>query len=291
MHKHYNQLTRDQRSQISVLKSTGHSNKAIAIVLKVDRTTIGRELRRNRYHDGIYNHETAHKCAVARKKNAHSLLRKMTPQLIAIIEPLIRKDWSPVQISGWILKNHGIAISHERIYQYIWTDQKNGGTLFKHLRRKGKTCNYARNTKAAGRGHIPNRRDIKERPAIVETKSRLGDLEIDLIIGTNHQGAVLSCVDRSSKFTWLVKLPDKSSKLVTQAIIGILNTMNYAALTITCDNGLEFSGHEEVTRITGVPVYFATPYHSWERGLNEHTNGLVRQYLPKKSNLLSLKKL
>ena len=287
MRKHYNHLTHDQRSQISVLKSIGRSNKEIASAIKVDKTTIGRELKRNSKPDEKYDHHFAQSCAVKRKSSAHCVAHKMTPELIAIINPLIKEDWSPEQISGWLLKKYGISISHERIYQYIWANKRAGGTLFKHLRHKGKKYNYSRNTNAAGRGHIANRIDIKERPAVVEEKKRLGDLEIDLIIGAKHQGAVLTVVDRMSKLTRFATLINKTPRHVTKAILRVLGTFKFPIFTITVDNGKEFCWHEFITKVTGIPIYFATPYHSWERGLVEHTNGLARQYLPKKSNLLT----
>jgi IS30 family transposase len=162
-------------------------------------------------------------------------------------------------------------------------DKRSGGTLFKQLRHNGKKYNK-RSSGKAGRGCIPNRVDIDERPAIVEQKTRIGDWEGDTIIGVKHQGAIVSYVDRCSKFTVLKKVDRKTSELVTQATIEKLGQNVLPVLTITYDNGMEFADHGSIASALKTNCYFAKPYHSWERGLNEHTNGLVRQYLPKKTD-------
>ena len=189
-------------------------------------------------------------------------------------------DLSPVQISGW-LKRHGKEyVSYETIYKHIWADKKKGGTLYKHLRHSGKKY-YKRSKGTAGRGCIPGRVDIKERPIIVETKIRLGDWELDTIIGANHQGAIVSMVDRATKLTKLVKVSHKTAQEVKDALIKKLGPIREFVYTLTADNGKEFAYHQSVSEALQADFFFATPYHSWERGLNEHTNGLVRQYFPK----------
>ena len=177
--------------------------------------------------------------------------------------------------------NEGAANNPRRTLLYSIEDKKNGGTLYKKLRRKGKKYNKRVSGKA-GRGCIPNRVDIENRPAVVEEKSRIGDWEGDTIIGAEHQGAVISYVDRSSKFTILSKVPNKTAELVLHASVEQFQAHGLPVLTITYDNGKEFSYHEKIAKALNAQCYFAKPYHSWERGLNEHTNGLVRQYLPKK---------
>lgn len=158
-----------------------------------------------------------------------------------------------------------------------------GGTLYKHLRHHGKKYNK-RSSGKAGRGCIPNRVDIDERPPIVAEKTRLGDWEGDTIIGAKHQGAIVSYVDRCSKFTILKKIDRKTADFGTMATIEKLGQASLPVLTITYDNGKEFSEHGAISKALNVNCYFAKPYHSWERGLNEHTNGLVRQYLPKSTD-------
>ena len=193
-------------------------------------------------------------------------------------------QWSPEQISGRLKRFHGEkAISHEMIYRYIWDDKQRGGELYKNLRHNGKKYNK-RGSKNAGRGFIPNRIDIDQRPLIVEEKSRIGDWEIDTIIGKNHKGAIVSMVDRHSKFTMLAKVSRKTAYEVEEALITRLSQVQDFVYTITSDNGKEFANHIAISKELEADFYFAHPYHSWERGLNEHTNGLVRQYVPKSTD-------
>ena len=285
MPKGYHHLTRDQRSQIFVLKAINLPQISIAEKLGVHRSTISRELRRNK-GKRIYQYAQADKLSIQRRQHASTRPRRMTPEIVARIKMDLEKKWSPEQISGR-LRLEKKYISHERIYQHIWDDKKAGGTLYKHLRHAGKKYNK-RSSGKAGRGCIPNRVDIKNRPAIVEEKSRIGDWEGDLIIGAEHQGALLTYVDRHSKFTKMAKLPNKTAEEVFVATENTLGKLAYFVKTITYDNGKEFAMHLDVSKSLQAQCFFATPYHSWERGLNEHTNGLIRQYFPKKSNLLML---
>ena len=230
-------------------------------------------------------YQQADQKAVERRHYASSRPKKMTLPLIKLVEAKLLEKWSPEQIAG-VLRSNNILISHESIYRHIWTDKKAGGGLYTHLRRRGKKYNR-RGAKTAGRGCIPNRVDIQKRPKIVEKKSRLGDWEGDTIIGAKQQGVILSLVDRKSKFTLLAKMNGKYADQVPDLIKQCFKRLPKKIIghSITFDNGKEFSRHEQITKKTKLRCYFATPYHSWERGLNEHTNGLVRQYCPKKSNL------
>lgn len=280
----YRHLTYEQRCQIYTLKSIGKSQKEIAEYVGVCASTISRELSRNAGLRG-YRHQQADAKAVERRHKASSRPTRMYPQVVEFIEEKLREKWSPDQISG-LLKANGVQVSHERIYLHVWEKKGAGGDLYKHLRHAGKKYNR-RSSGKSGRGCIPNRVDIKERPVIVDKKQRLGDWEGDTIIGAKHQGAILSYVDRKSKFTKLAKLNDKSADGVVKATAKSFKQLPKKTIrTITYDNGKEFSRHERISQITGAQCYFATPYHSWERGLNEHTNGLVRQYFPKSTNLL-----
>lgn len=280
----YHHLTRDQRCQLAALKDRGESVGGIAIQLNVHRSTIYRELSRNLGETG-YEYQQAHEKATERMTYLGESALKMTPEMIAIIESKLKLQWSPEQISGWLKRQDAnIAVSHETIYKYIWQDKKKGGCLYKELRHHGKKYNK-RSSGKAGRGCIPGRTDISERPAIVEEKTRIGDWEIDTIIGSEHKGVIVSMVDRHSKLTLLSKVSHKTAQEVQEALTGRLEEVADYVLTITADNGKEFANHREITNKLGAVVYFARPYHSWERGLNEHTNGLVRQYLPKCARL------
>jgi len=278
---YYKQLNQAQRYQIEILKKAGKNQKEIAALLGVSESTISMELKRNQGKKG-YRPKQAQIKADNRKKQAAKAL-KMTPYLILLIEARIRLDWSPVQVSGQLEDELGILISHERIYQHIWTDKLDGGTLYTHLRQ----CHKQRKKKYGSkdkRGQIRNRVSIDERPAIVAEKTRIGDWEIDTVIGQNHQGALVTIVDRVSKFTLIKKVDSKHAEVVTAATISLLQPYLDKTLTITADNGKEFAGHETIKEQLGANVYFAHPYCSWERGLNENTNGLIRQYFTKGSS-------
>jgi IS30 family transposase len=205
---------------------------------------------------------------------------KMTAIMTSTIEEKLSLQWSPVRMLLWLKKLVFVSVSHETIYQYIWKDKLNKGLLYKNLRHSGKKYNK-RSKGMTGRGCIPNRIDIDERPLVVEEKVRLGDWELDLIIGAEQSGAIVSMVDRASKLTKLIKVSRKSAQEVKEALIERLEPVKEFVLALTSDNGKEFAKHQEISELLKAEFYFAKPYHSWERGLNEHTNGLVRQYFPK----------
>jgi IS30 family transposase len=278
--RNYKQLSQEQRYQIEILKKAGKNQKEIAELVGVSNSTVCRELKRNQGKRGYRPKQAQIKANKRRKQAAKAI--KMTEDVIRTIEEKIRLDWSPEQVSGWLKNNRGIAISHERIYQHIWADKCHGGTLFKHLRQghKKRKKQYGSKDK---RGQIRNRISIDERPDIVAQKTRLGDWEIDTVIGKNHQGALVTIVDRVSKFTLIKKVASKHAEVVTEATILLLQPYLDRTLTITADNGKEFAGHEQIKEQLKADVYFAHPYHSWERGLNENTNGLIRQYFTKGS--------
>jgi IS30 family transposase len=272
----YTQLTREQRYQIYALKKEHHNRTAIARNLGVHKSTVSRELQRNQGGRG-YRPKQADQLAQARK------LKRARPRISAQqwqrVEALLRQQWSPEQISGRLRVEGQPRISHERIYQYIYADKQQGGTLYRHLRcQKKRRKRYGRYSR---RGQIPNRVLIDQRPQVVQQKARLGDWEADTIIGRKHRAALVSLVERKSKFTCLAKVGRNTAELVTQAVTAQLRGL--PVKTITSDNGREFAGHQQIGQQLQAAFYFAHPYHSWERGLNENTNGLVRQYFPKQS--------
>jgi IS30 family transposase len=274
----YKQLTREQRYQIKALLKTGQSKPEIAAVVGVDRSTIYRELKRNRGQRG-YRPRQAHRKALTRRKGKAK--RRITPQDWQRVEEKLGADWSPEQISGR-LKETGLAISAEWIYLHVYADKRAGGDLWKHLRQQKK-----RRKRVSGRdrrGKIPNRVGIEERPEIVEQRKRLGDWEGDTIIGKGHRGAVLTLVERKSGYLLLGRLPQRTAERVAQQATRLLGSVPHQE-TLTLDNGKEFAKHEQIATQTGIEIYFARPYASWERGSNENTNGLIRQYLPKERRL------
>ena len=257
------------------------SQTQIALQLGVDQSSISRELKRNKGKRG-YRPEQANKTAITRKKltvRSHV----MTPDMIDKIKGSLKMLWSPEQISGTLKSDikQTLSVSHETIYKFIWADKASGGQLYKYLRRKAKKYTSRCKKKQAGRGFIKNRIGIEERPSVVDERSRVGDWEIDLVIGKGHRGALLTIVERATSFTVTKRIFDKSARTVTDATIELLTPFKDCVLTITADNGKEFAYHQEVSNGLGCDYYFADPYCSWQRGLNENTNGLLRQYWPK----------
>ena len=273
----YTQLTQEQRYQIHVLLKMEHSRTEIADTLGVHKSTISRELQRNRGKRG-YRPKQAHQFALQRRRKAQ---KRITADIWALVEEKLCQDWSPEQIAGRF-KAEGIAISHEHIYQYVYADKRVGGDLWKHLRcqkkRRKRVGSYDR------RGKIPNRKSIEERPEVVEQRTRLGDWEVDLMVGKDHQGVLVTLTERKSRFTLLRRVVNKQAKLVSQTIVELLQWVS-ALESITADNGKEFAAHQHISQALSVDLYFAHPYSSWERGTNENTNGLIRQYLPKSRSL------
>jgi IS30 family transposase len=274
----YRRVTYEDRCQIYALSKSGTSQECIASVLGVSQSTVSRELRRNRGQRG-YRFKQAEAKAQARQ-TIRSTPRKLTVPVRGKIEAKLRQmRWSPEQISGW-LSDQGIKLSHERIYQMIWQDKCDGGNLWHSLRRRGKRYNN-RAGKNAGRGLIPNRIDISERPAIVARKARLGDWEGDTVVSAGHKGGLLTLVERKSQLTKISKLPRSTARATQRATVRRLKSIDNFVHTITFDNGKEFAAHQDIAHALKATIFFATPYHAWERGLNENTNGLIRDFFPK----------
>ena len=275
-------LTYEERCQISALKANKVPQRKIAIHLKRDPSVISREIKRNAGGKG-YSHKQAQKKSIERRGVIPK--KRITPLQIEKVRTLMTEEqWSPEQITGRLKLEKISAPSHEWIYQYVWKDKRNGGSLYKNLRRRGKKYNK-RSSALTGRGLIPNRVDIAERPEIVDQKTRLGDWEADTVIGKNHKGALLTIVERKTKLTFITKLSQKTSEATQHALCAALKPLQEHVHTITTDNGKEFAGHAKTAIILDAQCYFARPYRSWERGLNENTNGLIRQYVPKKFDL------
>ena len=265
----YTHLSQTERYQIHVLKKAGHSQKTIADLLKRSESTISRELFRNTGQRGYRAKQAQRIASVRRVMNAHTIdvatWRSVKDKLL--------QQWSPEQISAHV------AISHETIYQRVYADKRNGGLLWQQLRcQKQRKKRYGKTDK---RGIIPHRRSIETRPAIVETRARIGDWEADTIIGRQHQQAIVSLVERKTGYTLIKKVTRKTAQKVGHAIIRLLKPHPSKIRTITSDNGTEFADHQAIAKSLNTDFYFADPYSSWQRGTNENTNGLIRQYFPK----------
>jgi len=282
----YKQLTKDQRLKLEALYKRGISTGEIALDLGVHRSTVYREIMRNKSKRGGYSANASQQYCNIRKER-FSYYRKLTPALEKfIIEKLQKEQWSPEQIKGYC-KTHGMAmVSHERIYQFIYQDKDKGGLLYKHLRICSKP--YRRRYGSYGRrGKITDRVSIDQRPSIVDRRTRIGDWEGDTIMGPGR-AAILTLVERKSLFLQTAKLPSTEALVTSKKMINALAPYKQAVHTITSDNGHEFARHKHISKKLQTDYFFAHPYSAWEKGTNENINGLLRQYIPKKTDIALL---
>jgi transposase, IS30 family len=266
-------LSQTERCLIQELKSINWSDQQIADKLKRHRSTIYREQKRNKGQRG-YRHKQAQQLAQERSQNSRNA-KRIQADIFKEVEEQLRQEHSPEQIAA------SLPISHTRIYQHIRADKKANGTLYTHCR-----CQKIRRKKYGsslnGRGHIPNRRGIEQRPESVQTREKIGHWEGDTIIGANNQHAIVTLVERKTGLLLMQKVERKTAALVRAACIDLLKPYKHMVKTITFDNGKEFAEHAAIDAALGSTSYFADPYSSWQRGSNENTNGLIRQYIPKK---------
>lgn len=284
----YHQITPDERYTLGVLRRQVPtlSTAAIARLMGRHRSTILREVRRNSARgDGAYRPYTAQERTNGRRsrsrRNSHFL-----PKDWRLIEKMLGEYLSPEQISGRLALEDRLNVSHETIYKHVWRDKRNKGRLYLCLRqpfkRRKRYGSYEK------RGRLPGKRHISERPAAVEKRQSIGHWEMDTVHGTGSKDNVVTLVERVSGETLIGKLRDHTVAVFNRRTIRMIRLHPGRFKTITVDNGTEFHGYRLIERATGVKFYFATPYHSWERGTNENTNGLIRQYLPKGSSLKEL---
>ena len=274
----YRQLTPAQRYTIYKLKKQDFSIARIAGIISVSASTVYREIKRNSGKRGYRPRQAQAKC-LERRHTARKRIR-FTEDIQAYVEQKIKQYFSPEQIVGRALKENQEIVSVERIYQHILSDKRAGGQLHLYLRHfnKKKRKRYGSNDK---RGQIKNRRFIDERPKIVEQKQRIGDYEIDTMVGRGRKSYLITIVERKSKYTIIGLSKTKHAELVSQEIIKRLRPAKHKVHTLTADNGKEFAQHELIAKALEAEVYFAHPYRSWERAINENTNGLIRQFFPK----------
>lgn len=283
----YHQLSPEERYMLARLRRQGLNQAQIARLLGRHRSTVCREVRRNSTKaDGHYRAFTAQERTNGRRsrsrRNSH-----FTAADFALVERLLRQQWSPEQVSGYLARHGLLSISHETIYRHVWRDKKRGGALHTHLRGAGK-----RRRKRYGsydsRGRLAGKRSISERPAEVESREVAGHWEADTVMGAGTKDCVVTLVERKTGLLLVGKLSGRTKESFNRRVLRLIRREAGAFKTVTADNGTEMHGYERIEKRTGVEFYFARPYHSWERGSNENANGLLRQYLPKGASMAGL---
>jgi IS30 family transposase len=281
----YFQITSEERYTLGALRAQGFSQARIARALGRHPSTVSRELRRNSARfDGAYRPSKADERTSGRRSRSRRNSR-FTREDLEVVELLLREKFSPEQVSGYLRALGLLRISHETIYKHVWRDQENTGQLWTHLR-----CSPKKRRKRYGRydsrGRLAGKKMITERPPEVETREEPGHWEMDTVMGkhaSNH--CLLSLVERKTGYVIIGKLENRQKEVVTARAVELIRKHAGWFKTITADNGTEFHDYKKIEAATGVPIYFAHPYHSWERGSNENANGLIRQYLPKRMNM------
>lgn len=274
----YKHLSLEERHYLELELKAGSSLNFVAKKLGRSPSTLSREIQRNKGLRG-YRHKQANGLAQKRLKEKNKAV-KLTPHIKDYINRYLRMDWSPEQIAGRLKEEKILSLHHETIYQYLLKDKLSGGLLYKHLRHQGKPYRK-RYGNQHNRNGIPNRVDIDHRPELANKRMRVGDWELDTIIGKAHKGAIVTMDDRKSKLRLALPVSQKKASLVSQSIIHLLRPIKDYVHTLTFDNGKEFARHENICKELDCNSFFAKPYHSWERGQNENANGLLRQYFPK----------
>jgi IS30 family transposase len=283
----YHQITSGERYMLAALRKQGFNQSAIAKALDRHRSTISRELKRNAAKStGYYRPSKAQEMANGRRSRSRRN-RQFSRSDFRKVEALLKRQWSPEQISGYLRRHHILSISHETIYQHIWLDRRLGGSLHTHLRgaRKQRRKRYGAYD---SRGRLAGKRHISERPKAVDRRSTLGHWEIDTVIGKGSRHCLLTLVERKSGYVLIGKLKARTKEQTNQRALKLIRRHTDRFETITADNGTEFHDYRALEDASGVTFYFATPHHSWERGTNENTNGLIRQYVPKGTSMTKL---
>ena len=286
--KQYQHLRDEERRYIHHGLRAGKTGKQIALELCRHPSTISREMRRNMFPSAyLYTHHWACYLNRWRKRIKYAHLSrintKIKDDLIEKVIGLLRQYLSPEQVSNYLKRHYGILVSHETIYRYIYCDRARKQLLNPFLRQglKKRRKVYGTGIRAS---RIPNRKSIRERPQVVNEKGRIGDWECDTIYGEDRKSALVTVVERKSLFTLMAVVSQRTSEQVSRAMIRLLKPYADRVKTLTFDNGSEFISHEKIAKALSAKTYFANPYSSWERGINENTNGLIRQFFPKGTN-------
>jgi len=287
--KHYRHVCHEERFYIWQALREGKTQKQIAEALSRHPSTLSREIKRNTYPQcHVYTYHWAKQIVKYRQQDANRhKARKLTAECASLITQLVRQYLSPEQVSGYLKQHHEIHLSHETIYRFIYRDPTRKAALKPFLRQGGRyrRKRYGSGARASG---IPNRTSITERPHVVEQKARLGDWECDTVMGKDRKSVLVTVVDRASLYTACSRVLNRSAPVVCHAIIRLLRPFKERVKTLTFDNGSEFVKHEWIAHALKAKTYFAHPHSSWERGINENTNGLLRQFFPKQTNFRTI---
>ena len=282
--KNYTHISVEQRIKIEALFKAGHKASFIAKQLDIHRSSIYRELKRNQTKTGKYNAVFAQELSEEQKER-FSYNRSFTFSMEKfIIEKLSKEQWSPEQIWGYCKENNIDMVSHESIYKFVYQDKDKGGLLYKNLRVASKKYRKRYGSGKNKRGIIKDKISIDERPEYINNKQSAGHWEIDTIVGKENKGAIVTIAERATAFVLIAKLKGKNAQELAEAVVKLMMPFKELVLSITSDNGTEFAMHKYISKKLGTLFYFAHPYSSWERGLNEYTNRLIRQYIPKKTD-------
>lgn len=275
----YTHLSQAERYQIQALRTVGHSITAIAGVLGRHRSSISRELRRNGSSRTRYKASHAQAQASLRQTSRRNA-RQFSELVWALVRRYLQLDLSPQQVAARLKLEGRLSISHTCIYRYV---RRQGKALLQHLRCRKKRKSHGTPER---RGQLKGRVGIERRPAVVDARTRMGDWEGDTIVSGGHRSGVLvTLAERRSRYTLVAPVKSGRAEPVAQALIDLLRAHRSKCHTLTLDNGKEFAEHAFVAKRLGAKVYFADPYCSWQRGLNENHNGLLRQYFAKGSDL------
>ena len=283
----YHQITREERYTIWALRGHQNSVTDIARALGRHRSTIHREVRRNRGRaDGFYRPEQANGYAHTRRSHSRRNFR-LTATDWHLVERLLRQhDWSPEQIAGRLRRQGRLQVCHETIYRHVWNDKRHGGRLHTHLRQATKQRRKRHGTYDS-RGRLAGKRPIEQRPAAADNRSRIGHWEADTVLG-DGKPCIVTLVERKTGYVEIGKLNARTAEQLCRRTIQLILRQPNTVRTITADNGTEFHRYADIERATDTRFYFSTPHHAWERGTNENTNGLIRQYLPKRQSMAAL---
>ena len=286
----YSHLSTTERLKLYQYRTTDKlTMEEVATQMKRSKSTISRELSRNSIDGKLYLPDTAQSKMQTRRAQSKHQFMSISESTLEQVNQRLEQYHSPQQLSGR-LKREGLdTVSHETIYQMIYANHQGLGTYQPYLRQSQKKRRRRKGVNSK-RGVIPGRIGIEHRPAIADLKTQIGHWESDTVIGVGHIGAVVTHVDKASKFLLAGLAKNKTVQQINQVTIGLFEQIGSTfRKTMTFDNGKEFSGHQKLSESLGLLCFFANPYHSWERGLNEHTNGLLRQFFPKGTNFKIVK--